>query len=101
MLSTPGGRPARSASTPSASAEYGVCVAGLQTTVQPAASAGAILRPSIADGQFQGVIAATTPTGWRWVLIRLSAAWPGMVSPYIRRASSAPPPPDPPQVPIP
>src|SRR3546814_267094 len=34
MFSTPGGRPARSASTPSASAEYGVCVAGLQTTVQ-------------------------------------------------------------------
>src|SRR3546814_4515059 len=68
MLSTPGGRPARSASTPSASAEYGVCVAGLQTTVQPAASAGAILRPSIADGKFQGVIAATTPTGWRRVM---------------------------------
>src|SRR3546814_3247294 len=64
------------------SAEYGVCVAGLQTTVQPAASAGAILRPSIADGKFQGVIAATTPTGWRRVMMRLSAAWPGMVSPY-------------------
>ena len=37
--------------------------AGLQTTVQPAASAGAILRAIIAAGKFHGVIAATTPTG--------------------------------------
>ena len=37
--------------------------AGLHTTVQPAASAGAILRAIIAAGKFHGVIAATTPTG--------------------------------------
>ncbi len=88
MLSTPAGSPARSAMTPSASAEYGVCKAGLQTTVQPAASAGPILRASMADGKFHGVIIATTPTGWRQTMMRLSAAWPGMMSPYMRLASS-------------
>src|SRR5262249_30116298 len=42
-LSTPFGTPARSASAASASAENGVCEAGLATTVQPAASAGPTL----------------------------------------------------------
>ena len=74
MLSTPGGKPARSASTPKASAEYGVCDAGLQTTVQPAASAGPTLRASIAEGKFQGVIMPTTPIGCRSTMIRLSVA---------------------------
>ena len=36
-------------------------LAGLTTMVQPAASAGPILRAIIEDGKFQGVIAATTP----------------------------------------
>lgn len=60
---TPGGTPARSASTASASAESGVCEAGLSTMVQPAASAGPALRVIMAAGKFQGVIAAPTPTG--------------------------------------
>ncbi len=72
-----------------ASAEYGVCEAGLQTNVQPAARAGAAFRVIIAEGKFQGVIAATTPTGWRNTRIRLSAWCPGMTSPYTRFASSA------------
>ena len=72
-LMTPAGMPARCASSASASAEKGVWVAGLQTTVQPAASAGATLRVIIAAGKFQGVIAATTPTGWRSTRMRLSA----------------------------
>ena len=63
MFSTPSGRPARRASSASASAENGVCGAGLQTKVQPAASAGPSLRVIIAAGKFQGVIAAATPTG--------------------------------------
>ncbi len=47
----------------SARAENGVWVAGLQTKVQPAASAGPALRPIIALGKFHGVIAQTTQTG--------------------------------------
>ena len=53
-LNTPGGRPARAASSASASAENGVSSAGLTTTVQPAASAGPILRAIIADGKVPG-----------------------------------------------
>ena len=44
--------------------------------MQPAASAGATLRVIIAAGKFHGVIAATTPTGWRSTRMRLSAWWP-------------------------
>ena len=71
-LSTPVGMPARSASSASASAENGVCVAGLITTVQPAASAGAHLRVIMAFGKFHGVIAATTPIGSLITTMRLS-----------------------------
>ena len=56
MLSTPGGRPAPSRISPSASIDSGVCCAGLTTIVQPAATAGPILRVPIAIGKFQGVI---------------------------------------------
>ena len=81
MLMTPAGMPARSASSANAFADSGVAFAGLQTTVQPTASAGAILRASIAFGKFQGVMQATTPTGWRMTTMRLSASGPGIVSP--------------------
>ncbi len=60
---TPGGRPASSPSCATASAESGVCSAGFSTIVQPAASAGAALRVTIAAGKFQGVMPAVTPTG--------------------------------------
>src|SRR5258706_8897586 len=63
MLITPFGTPARSASSASAKAEYGVCVAGLITTVQPAASVGAALRVIIAAGKFHGGIKPHTPIG--------------------------------------
>ena len=72
-LNTPFGIPALSPSSASASAEYGVWVAGLHTSVHPAASAGPALRVIIAAGKFQGVMAATTPTGCRSTRIRLSA----------------------------
>ena len=62
-FSTPEGMPARCASSATARADSGVASAGLMTTVQPAASAGATLRVIIAIGKFQGVIAAQTPTG--------------------------------------
>ena len=55
MLKTPAGMPARSASTASASAENGVSCEGWATAVQPAASAAAALRVSIAAGKFHGV----------------------------------------------
>ena len=72
-LNTPFGMPARSASSASASAENGVCVAGFSTTVQPAASAGPALRVIIAAGKFHGVIAPHTPTGCLITTMRLSA----------------------------
>ena len=81
MLMTPAGTPARSASSAIASADSGVSLAGLQTTVQPAASAGAIFRASIAFGKFQGVMHATTPTGCLMTTMRLSFEGCGIVSP--------------------
>src|ERR1700733_7704729 len=53
-LHTPAGTPARAASSAMASADSGVCIAGLTMIVQPAASAGATLRVIIAGGKFQG-----------------------------------------------
>src|SRR6202165_4162423 len=80
-LITPGGTPARTASSSSASAEYGVASAGLMTTVQPAASAGDTLRVIIDDGKFHGVIAAHTPTGSLITTRRRSLPIVGMTSP--------------------
>ncbi|EWH01745.1 hypothetical protein Q427_12365 [Halomonas sp. BC04] len=88
-LSTPAGKPTSSASFARARAVSGVASAGLITTGQPAASAGAHLRVIMARGKFHGVIAVTTPTGSRNTRIRLSAPWLGRVSPAIRLASSA------------
>ena len=49
-LSTPGGRPASSASSARRRAESGDCSAGLSTAVQPAASAGASERAAMPSG---------------------------------------------------
>jgi len=49
-FSTPAGMPARCASSAAASADSGVCSAGLMITGQPAASAGATLRVIMAIG---------------------------------------------------
>ena len=81
MLSTPAGRPARRASSAQASADSGVCSAGLMTTGQPAASAGATLRVIIATGKFHGVIAAHTPMACFRMTKRLFGSVVGMVSP--------------------
>ena len=80
-LKTPAGKPARCASSASASAVSGVCSAGLTTTVQPAASAGATLRVIIAAGKFHGVMAAHTPIGCFSTTMRRSLVGAGMVSP--------------------
>ena len=55
-LSTPPGSPASSRICASANIDSGVCLAGLTTIVQPAATAGPILRVPIAMGKFQGVM---------------------------------------------
>ena len=62
-LTTPLGTPACSRRSATASADSGVSDAGFNTTVQPAASAGAILRVAIAAGKFQGVTSTETPIG--------------------------------------
>ena len=80
-LKTPGGRPARSPSSASASAESGVALAGFSTIVQPAARAGPALRGIIAIGKFQGVIAAQTPIGCFCTSMRRPATFVGIVSP--------------------
>ncbi len=72
-----------------ASAVSGVSLAGLSTTVQPAASAGPILRVAIAAGKFHGVISTLTPTGWRTTRIRLAPDGAVSTEPSSRTASSA------------
>src|SRR5687768_16195190 len=67
MLSTPRGTPARSKIETTWADVSGVRVAGLKTTVLPETSAGAIFHTGMATGKFQGVMQATTPTGWRTV----------------------------------
>ena len=71
-LTTPAGTPARCNTSAIASAVSGVSCAGLSTTVQPAASAGPILRVAIAAGKFQGVASSATPTGCRLTMSQLA-----------------------------
>src|SRR2546425_1552642 len=65
--STPGGKPARCASSPSSSAVNGESEAGLSTTQLPAAKAGAAFQQAIGNGTFHGTMQATTPRGRRKV----------------------------------
>ena len=92
-LSQPGGRPASVSSSARRSAESGVADAGLRTTAQPAASAGAILWATRLSGKLNGLIAPTMPTGTR----NVKASFPspaceasiGTMSPASLRASTA------------
>ena len=89
MLRTPAGIPARIANSAAAKAVNGVSSAGLIMTGQPAAKAGATLRVIMANGKFQGVMAAQTPMGCLSTnKRRLLSNW-GSVSPFTRLASSA------------
>ena len=63
MLTTPAGRSAWRQTSAKSSALSGVVLAGLSTTVLPAASAGAIFQASISSGKFQGMTWAATPSG--------------------------------------
>src|SRR5690606_22276596 len=66
-LSTPGGSPASRARLASLAALSGAHSAGLWTTVQPAAKAGAIFQVESMKGVFHGVITPTGPIGLRLV----------------------------------
>ena len=87
-LRTPAGSPASSSSAASASIVSGVCAAGLTTIVQPAATAGPILRVPIASGKFHGVTNRHGPTGFFMVRMRLPPAGAWSQVPLIRTASS-------------
>ena len=87
-LTTPFGTPACSSRSATASAESGVSEAGFNTTVQPAASAGPILRVAIAAGKFQGVTSTETPIGWCSTRIRLAPLGAIETEPILRTASS-------------
>ena len=50
----------------------GVTSDGFRITVFPAASIGASFCASSVTGEFQGVMAATTPTGSRSVIVQYS-----------------------------
>ena len=62
-LNTPSGIPAINANSPKRIADSGVYSAGFNTTVLPAANAGAKPHPAIGIGKFQGTIIPTTPSG--------------------------------------
>ncbi len=64
-LKTPGGSPASATRSASSEHESGDHSAGLSTTVQPAASAGAVFQVESMNGAFHGVITATGPAGIR------------------------------------
>ncbi len=66
-LATPSGKPASDMISASNLAVSGLHSAGLWTTVQPAASAGAIFQVDSMNGVFHGVITPTGPIGWRVV----------------------------------
>jgi hypothetical protein len=87
-LSTPAGSPASASTAASASIDSGVCSAGLTTIVQPAATAGAILRAPMASGKFQGVTSRHGPTGWCMVRMRPHPSGATDQPPSMRTASS-------------
>src|SRR5262249_23499045 len=88
-LTTPFGTPASHRMPATASAVSGVSLAGLSTTVQPAARAGPILRVAMAAGKFQGVIRTLTPTGWCCTMIRFAPDGATDSEPRFLTASSA------------
>ena len=61
--------------------DSGVWLAGLATTVHPAAKAGAILRHCRLIGKFHGPMVPTTPTGCLMVRCRLPGTLFGITCP--------------------
>src|SRR6185437_12437597 len=86
VLSTPSGIPASFTSLASRSAVTGDHSAGLCTTVQPAASAGAIFQVESMNGVFHGVITPTGPIGTRVEIFQCSSLGvlrPSRASPHL------------------
>src|SRR3954454_16906189 len=79
VLSTPSGTPACLTSFANRSAVTGDHSAGLCTTVQPAASAGAIFQVESMNGVFHGVMTPTGPIGTRVETFQCSSL--GILSP--------------------
>ncbi len=71
MLKTPGGRSASATRSASSEHDSGDHSAGLSTTVQPAASAGAVFQVESMKGAFQGVITTAGPLGMRSTRLRV------------------------------
>ena len=88
-LKTPGGRSASATHSASAIPATAVVEAGVQTTVLPAASAGAISSAGIVYGQFQGVMTPITPRGRRTSSTRLPLETEFGIRPSSRLPSSA------------
>ena len=89
MLTTPGGKPAASISSPNSSIAAEACSDALSTTVLPAAKAGPSLTATKNSCEFHGTIAATTPKGSRLVNTKRSGLSMGRVSPEILSAQPA------------
>ena len=64
-LKTPFGNPAASTSRANSSVDAEDCSDGFATIVFPVASAGPSFHVSRSNGEFHGMIAATTPSGSR------------------------------------
>ena len=88
-LRTPAGNPARCRISASAQAQPGASSAGLNTTVLPQASAGAIFQAGIAIGKFHGVMMPTTPTGSRVISMFTPGRTDGRNWPPVRSGSPA------------
>src|SRR5215469_5860952 len=88
-LNTPAGTPAPVMISASSAQHAEVVGAGTQTTVLPAAMAGANSSAPIVYGQFHGLMTPTTPSGTRRVSTRRDGEVDGGVPPAIRVASSA------------
>ncbi|MEY9226035.1 hypothetical protein ABH974_006458 [Bradyrhizobium ottawaense] len=73
VLSTPSGTPASLTSLDKMLAVTGDHSAGLCTTVQPAARAGAIFQVESMNGVFHGVITPTGPIGTRVEIFQCSS----------------------------
>ncbi len=67
----------------------GVFVAGLRTTLFPAAMAGATARIERFRGKFHGEMTVTTPFGCRSTMFSLLGMFESACSPFIRRGSVA------------
>ena len=88
-LKTPGGRSASATHSASAIPATAVVDAGVQTTVLPEASAGAISSAGMVYGQFHGVMTPMTPRGRRRSSTRLPLETEFGMRPSRRLPSSA------------